>query len=141
VHNIVSGYNRASFSWTNSASAQLFRIFRADQAAGPFLHIATLTGNAASYTDYGLKPGWQYFYEVRAIYGTNTVASAPFAILSLLNNNLVANSGFEENSDSHWDKWFTGNIDMTNMQAATNVACQGRQSMQILLTNQGNNST
>src|SRR5205085_11964580 len=116
--------------------AQLYRIYRAEQGSGPFQQIATLTTNISSYTDYALKSGWQYFYEVRAVYGTNTVASSPFAILSLLNSNLIANAGFEENDNSHWDKWFTGNVGMTNMLASTNSFHQGRQAMRIILENQ-----
>lgn len=137
----ASGYNRTSFSWTNSTPAQLYRLYRAEQANGPFRHFATVMANTLSYTDYGLKPGWQYFYEIGAVYATNTVFSAPFAILSLLNGNLIANAGFEENDNSHWDKWFTGTLDPTNMVVSTNVAYQGRQAMQIVLLNQGNNST
>jgi len=133
------GYNRASFSWTNSAPVQYQRIYRAEQAGGPFLHIATLTSNINSYTDYSLKPGWQYFYEVRAVINSGIVASAPFAILSFLNSNSIVNAGFEENDNSHWDKWFTGNIEMTDMSTTTNVAWQGQRCMQIVLTNQGNN--
>ncbi len=136
-----SGYNRTSFSWTNSSAAQLYRLYRAEQASGPFLQVATLTANTASYTDYNLRPGWQYFYEVGAVYATNTVLSAPFAVLSLLNSNLIANAGFEENDNSHWDKWFTGTLDFTNMMVSTNVSYQGLQSMQIALLNQGDNST
>src|SRR5262249_18558739 len=91
VNQRASAYNRVSFSWTNDRPAQLYRIYRAEQPDGLFTHIATLTSATASYTDYGLKPGTQYFYEVGAVYGSNTVHSAPFALLSLLNNNLVAN--------------------------------------------------
>ena len=133
----ISGFRRASFTWTNSVAAAAYRIFRSEQASGPFLQIATMAGAATNYTDFGLKPGWQYFYEVRAVYATNTVASAPFAILSFLNSNLVANSGFEENDNSHWDKWFS-NIEMTNMVVSTNVAFEGERSMQVILRNQTN---
>jgi hypothetical protein len=131
-----SGYRRASFSWSATTNAPLFwQIYRADQPEGPFMHLMTLTPSATSYTDSGLKPGCQYIYEVGAVYPTNTVLSGPFAMLSSLNSNLVANSGFEENSDSHWDKWW-GNINWTNMVTTTNVAYQGNKSMQITLINQ-----
>jgi hypothetical protein len=99
------------------------------------MHLVSLTPNATSYTDTGLTPGSQYIYEVAAVYPTNTVLSAPFPILSGLNSNLVANSGFEEDDNSHWDKWW-GAIDWTNMTASTNVFYQGRKSMQITLLNQ-----
>ena len=77
-HEKTSGYNRASFTWTNChAGANAIASIRAEQAAGPFQHIATVTAATTAYTDYGLKPGWQYFYEVGAVYSTNTVHSAP----------------------------------------------------------------
>src|SRR5205807_1396723 len=109
--------------------------------SGPFRHVATITSDVHSYTDCGLKPGWLYFYEVRAVYTGSTVASPPFCVLSLINSNLIANAGFEENDNSHWDKWFSGTIEMTNMTASGAVAHQGRKSMEIRLENQGNNSS
>ena len=138
-----SGYRRAAFSWGGPATntAKAWRIYRAEQPEGPFTHIVTLSAGATCYTDYLLKPGGQYIYEVAAVYETNTVHSAPFALLSSLNGNLVANSGFEENDNSHWDKWFTGEIDWTNMVASTNAAYQGAKSMEITLINQGNNGS
>jgi hypothetical protein len=136
-----AGYNRVSFTWTNSSAAQGYRIFRAPNAEGPFQQIATVTPSTTSYTDFGLQSGWQYFYEVGAIYSTNTVHSSPFALMPLLNSNLVANAGFEQNDNSHWDKWYSGTIPMTNMVASTNVSYQGKQSMRIILENQGNNGS
>ncbi len=132
-----SGYRRASFSWSVPAtnSPQSWQIYRADQPEGPFTQLTTLAKNVTSYTDSPLPPGCQYIYEVGAVYPTNTVLSAPFAILSFLNGNLVANSGFEEDDNSHWDKWW-GNISWTNMTVSTNVVYQGKKSMQITLINQ-----
>ncbi len=135
-----SGYNRASFGWTNPVSAQLYRIYRASAAGGPFVPIATVGPGASAYTDFGLQPGCQYFYEVGAVYATNTVLSAPFALLSLFNGNLVANSGFERDDNCRWDKW-AGSVNMTNLSATTNVAYQGERSMQILLQSQTEDST
>jgi hypothetical protein len=134
----TSGFNRASFTWTNSVAADFYRIYRAERAGGPFQQIATVTPSVNSYTDHGLKAGWLYFYEVAAIYGTNAVRSSPFTVLPLLNSNLIVNAGFEENDNSHWDKWFTGNIEMTNITAGTNFAWQGRQSMHIPIDGQTN---
>jgi hypothetical protein len=133
----TAGNGHASFSWSVGAtnSPQYFQILRAEQPEGPFTHLVTLTPNATSYTDTGLKSGSQYIYEVGAVYATNTVLSAPFPMLSGFNSNLVANSGFEENSDSHWDKWW-GSIDWTNMVTTTNASYQGKRSMQITLLNQ-----
>ena len=133
----VSGNRRASFSWSvpQPNSPQQFQIYRAEQPQGPFTHIVTLTANTSSYIDTSLNPGCQYIYEVGAVYPANTVLSAPFPILSGLNSNLVANAGFEEDDNSHWDKWW-GDIDWTNMTASTNVVYQGKKSMQITLLNQ-----
>jgi hypothetical protein len=136
----TSGYLRASFSWTNSSEAIGNRIYRAEQAEGPFQQIAAVTANTTSYTDSNLRPGWQYFYEIGAIYATNTIHSAPFVVLSLLNSNLIANAGFEENDNSHWDKWFAGSIPATNMLGSAN-AFQGKRSMRIIFENHGDNST
>ena len=132
-----SGYHRASFSWSvpPTNSPQSWQIFRAGQPEGPFTQLLTLTTNVTSYTDSPLNPGCQYIYEVGAVYPTNTVLSAPFAILPSLNGNLIANSGFEGDDNSHWDKWW-GNIGWTNMTTSTNVAYQGKKSMQITLINQ-----
>ncbi|HEX4645948.1 MAG TPA: hypothetical protein VH598_10095, partial [Verrucomicrobiae bacterium] len=114
-----------------------FRIYRAGQAAGPFTNIVTLPANVTNYTDAGLQSGWLYFYEVAAVYGGREVHSAPVAILSFLNNNLIANGGFEENDNSHWDKWFTGDIPWSRMTGNTNVSHEGRQSMEIQLSENG----
>ncbi len=143
----TSGYRQARFSWRNAAgpSPLTYRIYRAEQASGPFTNIITLPGNANGYTNVGLKGGWQYFYEVAAVYASNEVHSAPFAVLSLLNSNLIVNGGFEENDNSHWDKWFTGDINWTNMIGNTNatVPYQGRQAMEIRIqsTNQADDSS
>ncbi|HWD91195.1 MAG TPA: hypothetical protein VG938_02485 [Verrucomicrobiae bacterium] len=136
----VSGNRRASFSWSVSNAPQAWRIYRAEQPAGPFTHIVTLTANTSAYTDTSLKPGCQYIYEVAAVYPTNTVLSAPFPVLSGFNSNLVANSGFEEDDNSHWDKWW-GDINWTNMTASTNVVYQGKKSMQITLLNQNSGAS
>ncbi len=141
VNRKVPGFRRATFGWTNATPADCYRIYRAERAEGPFLHLATATASANSYTDLGLKPGWLYFYEVGAVYGSTTVYSAPFAVLSSPNGNLLANSGFEENENSHWDKWFTGEIETTNMCVNTNVVFQGQRSMEIRLRNKASNST
>lgn len=138
-----SGYRKAMFSWGGAATntALGYRIYRAGQAAGPFTNIITLPAKTTSYTDAGLTEGWQYFYEIAALQGTNEVHSSPFAVLPLLNSNLVANGGFEQNDNSHWDKWFTGDIPWTNMIGNTNVFYQGRQSMEIQLLNNGDDSS
>ncbi|HUR47292.1 MAG TPA: VCBS repeat-containing protein, partial [Candidatus Saccharimonadales bacterium] len=138
-----SGFTRAAFSWGGTATnaAKGFRVYRAAQPSGPFLPLATMTSNSTSYTDYTVQSGWQYFYEVGAIYSTGIVRSAPFAITPFVNSNLLVNGHFEENENSHWDKWFSGDIEATNMVASTNQPFAGRQSMEVRLFNKGNNNS
>ena len=135
-----AGYNGVSFTWTNSTAPQLYRVFRAERPEGPFSQIATLVPSAFSYTDNGLKSGCQYVYEVGAVYSTNTVLSAPFALLPLYNGNLIANSGFERDENCRWDKW-AGTQGVTNFPASTNVAYAGSRSLQIQLQNARSDST
>jgi len=130
----TGGYCRAQFTWGTTATARLFRIYRGGA------HVATVSGSVTSYSDAGLEPGRLYFYELEAVYDTNRVRSSPFTVLSLANNNLIENGGFEQNDNCRWDKWFTGDIPMTNMFGSSN-AFQGQRSMQILLQNHGNNSS
>lgn len=136
-----SGYCRTSFAWSPMPNALAYRVERALGPSAPYLPLVTLVTNSCGYTDSGLQPGVQYFYEIGAVYSTGTVYSPPFAILSSVNSNLVANSGFEENDNSHWDKWFSGDLAYTNMLASTNVVFQGRQSMEIRLVNETNSGT
>ena len=137
------GHRQSRFRWrpTGDRPPRGYEIFRANQAEGPFEKIASAPAGATSFKDSGLADGWQYFYEVRALYGTATTASAPFAILSFVDGNLVANAGFEENDDSHWDKWFTGEIPWQNMTGSSDQPYQGKRSMEIRLANHGNNSS
>ena len=134
----VGGYRTAYFEWagqgTNIVSG--YRLYRAADPKGPFSLVANIPNTATSFTDTALDVGWQYIYELAAIVNGVEVRSAPFAILSLLNNNLIANGGFEENDNSHWDKWDTGNIPWTNMIGSSN-ALHGHQAMEIVLQNQG----
>ncbi len=139
VRKRTPGFRSTSFSWAVPQPARALRIFRAEQGAGPFEHLTTLTADTSSYTDVGLKTGTLYFYELEAVYATNAVRSVPFTVLSLVDSNLLDNAGFEENDNSHWDKWF-GEIDPSQMTRSTN-ALGGRRSMRILLQNNGNNST
>ncbi len=134
----ISGTRQSSFQWAGAVTnvASQFRIYRADDASGPFVFIASVTGSATSYSDVGLLPGRQYFYEVAALVNGSEMRSAPFAILSLVSGNLVRNGGFEENSNSHWDKWDNGDLNWTNMVTSTN-AHRGEQSMRVNLQNQG----
>ncbi|MDQ6630305.1 MAG: FG-GAP-like repeat-containing protein, partial [Verrucomicrobiota bacterium] len=133
-----SGSNKTFFQWGGAVTnvAEAFRIYRADQAQGPFNLLTTLDGRTTSYSDLNLRPGWQYFYEVAAVVGGSEVHSAPFPVLSMLNSNLIVNGGFEENDNSHWDKWDTGDIPWENIVGSTSEVYQGKQSMRVTLQNQ-----
>jgi hypothetical protein len=136
----ASGYRTATFRWTSTPRADLYRVYRAENASASFVPLVTLASETTSYTDYGLRNGSQYFYEVEAVYGTNRVRSAPFAIVPLANSNSIANAGFEQNDNSHWDKWFSDHVSVTNI-TATNTAFEGRRAMQIKLSNSASSST
>jgi hypothetical protein len=138
-----SGYRSTQFGWTLPAgsNARRFEIFRAEHAEGPYERIANLPASSVSFTDSKLRDGWMYFYEVRAVYEDRVVPSAPVAILSFANNNLVGNPGFEEDDDSRWDKWFTGDIPWENMTGSDDQPYQGKQSMEIKLVNHRSNSS
>jgi hypothetical protein len=135
-----SGYRRASFAWSTPSPAALWRIYRGEQSAGPLAHVATVGPGIHSYTDHGLKSGTLYFYEIAAVYAGDTLRSAPFCILPLANSNLVANAGFEENDNSHWDKWFTDHVSVTNMLASA-TAFQGQRSMRVKLASSASSAT
>jgi hypothetical protein len=136
----TSGTRKTSFQWGGSVTnvASEYHIYRASATNAPFQFIASVPPTVTSFTDFNLAPGCMYFYEVSAIVNGQEIYSSPCAILSFLNNNLLANGAFEENGDSHWDKWNTGSLSWTNMIASTN-AYQGAQSMEI--TFQTNSST
>jgi hypothetical protein len=141
VRKKASAYRSASFTWSADPGAQFFRIYRSESGNGPFTQVATTPGAVTNYTDLGLQNGTQYFYEIAAVYATNTPRSAPFVVTPFYNGNILANGTFEENDNSHWDKWFTGDIPAQNMTGATNQFYAGRASMEIRLQNHGNNSS
>ncbi len=138
----TGGYNEAQFSWVVPPGFDplSLRIWRSESPQETFALVQELPGSVRQYDDLGLKSGVQYIYEIEAVYSTGSVRSAPIPILSFLNNNLIANGGMEENDNSHWDKWFTGDIPWSDMTASSS-AYQGRASMEIKLENQGNNSS
>lgn len=137
VKSKAGGFNTHQFAWEDAPgfTPQGYRIF-ADGAS-----IADLPATAHGFTN--ISPfGTQKIYEVGAIYSTGVVRSAPFAITALLNNNLIANGGFEENDNSHWDKWFSGDIPWERMTVVSNAAAaSGRQAMEIRLQNDGSQSS
>lgn len=133
-------YGRAQFTWSTPTPPRFWRIHRAARAGESFTHVATVQSNITSFTDGALEIGRMYFYEIEAVYTSNSVRSSPFTALSMVNSNLIANGGFEQNEHCRWDKWFTGDIPMTNM-TATSDAFQGEGAMQIRLQNHGSNSS
>jgi hypothetical protein len=137
------GNGRATLNWRlpKGSAASSIIIFRAPAPEGPFVEIAALAGSADTFIDTNPTLGAQFIYEVAAVYPQGTVRSAPVPILSQLNNNLVANGGFEEDDDSHWDKWFSGEIPWNNMTGSSVLPHLGAQSMEIKLENHGNNSS
>ncbi len=137
------GFRYNSFAWRTPEGYQpdRYEIFRSEAPEGPFASIATLVGSASGFRDSSVQSGRQYIYEIAAVYGTKTVRSAPLPILAFLNNNLIANAGFEEDDNSHWDKWFTGDIPWDRMTTSTTEPYQGAHSMEIRLENDSNNSS
>jgi fibronectin type 3 domain-containing protein len=68
-----SGYNGISFSWTASAGAAGYELFRSSSAWGNFTKIASVP--STSYNDTGLSTGIPYYYMVRAYCETGTVVT------------------------------------------------------------------
>jgi large repetitive protein len=59
-------YNQINLTWTDASNNETgFEIVRATAAAGPFVPLATVTGN--SYQDTGLNASTPYWYQVRSI--------------------------------------------------------------------------
>jgi hypothetical protein len=61
-------------------------------------------------------------------------------MVPLANSNSIQNAGFEQNDNSHWDKWFSDYISVTNVNT-TSAAFGGRRAMQIKLSNSASSST
>jgi hypothetical protein len=139
----VGAYKRTAFSWRlpEGHSADSIKIFRTDSPLSAFTEVASIAGTRRGYLDLNLELWKQYIYEVRAIYGQTVVRSAPFAIVTEPSDNLIGNGGFEANDNSHWDKWFTGDIPWENMTASSMTPHGGARSMEIRLQNHGNNSS
>jgi hypothetical protein len=114
---------------------------RADDPVGPFTEIANLHPSFRSFTLYNLPLGGRSFFELHAIYPIGAVKSAPFMIATEANNNLIVNGTFEEDDDSHWDKWFSGDIPWSNMTGSSTAPHAGSRSMEIRLQNHGNSSS
>ncbi len=65
--------------WADSATDEdNYKVFRADNSAGPFTEIATLAADSTSYLDTGLLPLTRYYYELTAVSteGSSSAATA-----------------------------------------------------------------
>jgi hypothetical protein len=136
-------YKRTEFSWRLPAgsSAGAIKIYRSDSTSTPPAEIATIAGTRTSFIDLNRDLWRQYIYEIGAVYGNTIVRSAPFAVLCEPGNNLIGNGGFEQNDNSQWDKWFTGDIPWANMTASGSNPHGGAQSMEIRLQNHGSGAS
>jgi hypothetical protein len=130
----------AKFSWKAPAgfSPSGYQIEQAQNPAGPFTSHNVL-GAEATFPIAG--NGEQNIFRVRANYPAGSALSAPFAITALRDGNLIQNGGFEENDNSHWDKWFSGDIPCTRMTVTTNFPGAGAQCMEIKLQSDGSQSS
>jgi hypothetical protein len=63
------------------------------------------------------------------------------AVIRSREGNLIGNGGFEENENSHWDKWFSGDIPWSRMIASGDAPHSGARSMEIKLVNDGSQSS
>ncbi|KAH3745919.1 Fibronectin type III domain protein [Pelomyxa schiedti] len=127
---------KASFCWRLQeppGSVTSLKIYRSQSVDGPFAFIISLPSSANCFEDQRLEPGILYIYEIEATYSTGeTLRSSPLPMLSLVNNNLVLNSGIEGDDDYAFDKWYTGSIPWEHMTGSP-TAYQGEQSMSIIL--------
>lgn len=73
--------------------------------------------------------------------GVDLFPSGVAKVVRPSSNNLIANGGFEENDNSHWDKWFTGEVPWDRMSTTTNNPAFGNQCMEIRLLNDGSQSS
>jgi outer membrane protein assembly factor BamB len=138
-----AGAGAVKLSWNVSEPHRpsAFRIYRASQPDGDYEHTLTLAPSEAACEIDGLAPGRLSFFEVAAVYPDGERRSSPCAVLGDFAGNRIANGGFEEDDDSHWDKWFTGDVPWQNMTGSERVAHLGRMAMEIRLENHGNNSS
>jgi hypothetical protein len=58
----------ASLSWTPVSNAHVYRVGRANAAAGPYTVVAELPAPASNYSDPGVKIGIHYYYQVSAVH-------------------------------------------------------------------------
>jgi hypothetical protein len=130
----------AEFSWRapDGFSPTSYQVERALTPNGSFASLNISGTHAVIPIQHA---GEQNIFRARAFYPTGSVLSAPFAITALRDDNLIENGGFEENDNSHWDKWFAGDIPWTRMTVTTNSPQSGAQCMEIKLVNDGSQSS
>lgn len=130
----------AEFSWRAPAGflPTSYQVERALTPGGVFTPMNS-TGTRAFVSMQNI--GEQNIFRVRAFYPTGSAVSAPFAITGSREGNLIENGGFEENDNSHWDKWFTGDIPWTRMTGSTASPQSGAQCMEVKLLNDNSQSS
>ena len=69
--------NKVTVSWTSSADADGYRVYRSATAAGPYAQVGTDLGDVVTYDDASGVQGTHYFYKVSALktYGGESVMS------------------------------------------------------------------
>ena len=65
---------RAALTWTASAGATSYDVFRASGSGGPWDQITPSGISTTAYTDYDVAPGNDYYYAIRAQSGTSVSA-------------------------------------------------------------------
>jgi large repetitive protein len=91
----------AQITWTdNSDNEAGFAIKRATSAAGPFNQVGSVTSNVTAFTDSGLSPSTQYFYQVAAFNSLGASSASNVATTTTFpeyeQNGLVAYWNFDD---------------------------------------------
>lgn len=61
-----TGYNSLKVTWTKSAGAAGYEIYRSDKSNGSYKSVGSVNGNTVTYTDKSLSFNQTYYYKVRA---------------------------------------------------------------------------
>jgi len=85
-------YLQIKLIWTdNSSDEQYFYIERKAGASGTYSHVASVSANITTYTDYNLAPNTEYYYRVRAYNGSGYSAYSNEAGATPLSLNAPSN--------------------------------------------------
>ena len=100
----TAGSAQVALTWTGSAGATSYNVYRGTSSGGETLLTSGLT--ATGYTDTGLTNGTTYFYQVAAVNSVGTSAKSSEAsatpTASVTPTQLLGNPGFETGSASPW---------------------------------------